>query len=275
MVPNIECLIAAAKELAIPHEFLDQNQNLVRMGKDKPLYFLNFITPFNSEDVARICKDKEYTFHILKDLVSMPRTVGYLDPNVPAEFKKYSKFENFDAIADDIEKRFSFPLIVKRNAGSLGRNVFECKNSLELREKIQVIFSKDSSEYDYIALAQEKVDIAHEYRVVVLNGEIEILYEKDFLHATFEGNLSPLHWKNAKAVVVEDQVIRAQIADFIAPIFDTIPLSWGGLDVAIDRGGKLWLFELNSHPGFSYFIKDNGQAMVIELYKKALKNLKL
>ena len=49
---------------------------------------------------------------------------------------------------------------------------------------------------------------------------------------------------------------------------------WIGLDIAKDKNNEWWILELNTRPGFSYFIRDNGDEKIVEMYEKLLNRIK-
>src|SRR5690606_31402181 len=108
-------------------------------------------------------------------------------------------------IIDEVKLNFAFPLIIKMNSGSVGKNVYLCQNELDLKKAVEKIFNHFDKDHDYLLLAQEYVRIAKEYRVIVRKGRVALAYLKDNSSATFSGNLSPLHWENGTAVLIESQ----------------------------------------------------------------------
>jgi glutathione synthase/RimK-type ligase-like ATP-grasp enzyme len=214
--------------------------------------------------------DKDFTYKLLKDLVKIPSSIAYLDPNVKEKNKKYLKLKNIQDILNNIQQNFTLPLIIKRNRGCEGNNVFLCKTPEEISEKLEIIFNQNSKNYDYIALAQEFIQIEREFRVVVVYNQIELIYEKDNHNADFVGNLSPLHYENSKAVIIQDSDLKDRITKFINPILTKLDLNFVGLDITLDKNGELFLIELNSNPGFKHFVDDNGEGEIVKLYIKAL-----
>src|SRR3989344_2596390 len=113
---QLTCVKAACKRLGLSYKEHDKNGNLFTVeAPSGSLFFANFATPFNSGAVEQICKDKEFTYILLHDVVMMPVTQGYFDPAYREEHGRFKKFKDIEAIADDIESRFSYPLVIKRN----------------------------------------------------------------------------------------------------------------------------------------------------------------
>ncbi|MFM2357650.1 MAG: hypothetical protein RJA61_387 [Candidatus Parcubacteria bacterium] len=258
MISNIECLIEACKELKIPYSFLDKNKNCVAVGKQPFSYFINASNPLNNESVAVLVKDKEFAYKALEGSVQMPYTKAYFDP-AHDEYGSYKTFTSEQEILEDIAKSFELPLMLKRNKGARTVHVFKCSTKEEAGKALNTIFDQKNKDYDYVALAQTFIPSNTEYRVIVLDGAIELVYKKN------------LDVGEAKQVI--DSVLIQKIQNFIDPIFKTIPLRWSGLDIISGTDGNLHLLELNSKPGFGYFLQNHDKKIIVEIYKNILKKL--
>jgi glutathione synthase/RimK-type ligase-like ATP-grasp enzyme len=274
MLTNIEILLAACEELNIPYEILHPSQNLIRLKQGgEEYYFVNYMTPFNSASLAEIFKDKEYTYQLLNGKINTPRTLGFVSPHCEEKYKKYLSFPDIESIVLEVNKNFAFPVILKRNRGAGGNNVFLCKTIEQIKEALEIIFNVNSKDYDYVALAQEYIEIAHEYRAVFCKEKLVLLYEKDKSQAEFAGNLSPLHWEGAKAKHIINPNLMSEIEDFVKPVFAEIAINYAGLDIALDKKGQYWLIEINSSPNYDIFVRDNDRPIVVTMFKGILDSL--
>jgi glutathione synthase/RimK-type ligase-like ATP-grasp enzyme len=274
MLGNIKLSIEACKQLNIPYEILHPAENLYRIKiNNKFYYFVNYSTPLNVQAIASIFKDKEYSYRVLKDKISIPRTLSFLSPFTKQDYKKYLDYPTIPKMIEAIKLNFSLPVIVKRNSGSAGDNVFLCKEVSEIATALETIFNINSKNYDYVALVQEYINIEKEYRAVVLHEELMLLYQKDISQAEFSGNLSPLHWEGAVAKHITDSEILEAVRNFIQPIFAEIEVCYSGLDIAVDTSGKYWLIEMNSHPNYDIFTRDNDGQIIVEIFKKLIQSL--
>lgn len=272
---HIKTLIKVCEEERISWQFVSKDEAFIAVKIDSREYpFITTDTPLNSAMTARICNDKGYTFELLQDVVAMPRTLSLIDPDAPPPFQAYASFRNFEPMKEEILKEFTLPLIIKKNSGSIGTNVFKIDDEKRIIPALKTVFNRTSPVYDHVALAQEFIPIAHEYRVTVLNKEIILIYEKDISQATFTGNLSPLHWKGARAVVIDNKTLIARIKKFITPVFSKLNVIYGGFDIAVDNNDKLWLFEINQRPAYNYLVADNGDDVLKDVYRKILDYLK-
>ena len=274
MLAIIKCVVKACEQLKIPYRFFDENQNFLGIELPAPYYFVNFATPFGRQDLARIYKDKVYTFQLLHTVIRTPFTRGFLDPLCRESYRHYVQVPTYEKIVAAILEQFTRPVIVKRNQGTRGTNVFLCHDEAEIAKALTAIFNKNRKEYDYIAVAQEYIPIYQEFRVILFSGEILLVYQKDIQHANFVGNLSPLHWENARAVLVTDNERIGQIKAFLTPLQTIISGQFLGLDLILATDNNWWLLEINSQPDFEIFIRDNGDARVVDIFKTMLLTLK-
>ncbi len=274
---NTACLVQACKELGIAHTFYDNHHNLVGVHLDREYFFANGSTPFNDEAVGKICKDKEFTYRILNSTIRMPRTAGFIDPKYDPGYEGYVNLDTQEHIVSEIEEKFSYPLIIKMNSGSRGIQVFKCQDRSAVARSLSAIFNKASQYYDYVAIAQEYIRIKHEYRVIILNNKIVLAYEKDFSQATCGDNISPLHQDNSRAILISGAPytkLLGRISQFIAPLFQKISIGFAGLDIVTNTDNEMYRLEINSKPGFEYFVRDNGIKELVKVYRKMLKGLK-
>lgn len=271
------CLVEACKRLGIPHSFVAGDENFLQINLARRYYFPGSSTPFNDGATSKICRDKEFSYKLLSGVVAMPKSMGFVDPEGPEGYRRWAREDSIPDIVEKICAEFDLPVIVKRNSGSQGKNVFLCKSRGEVAVAVQKVFERDEDDpagYDHVVLAQDYVAGKKEYRAIVFERNILLLYEKDISGATFTGNLSPLHWENSKAVQITDAGIIRRIQDFAAPIYPLLDLRYGGLDIIEDANGNLTLVELNSRPGFGHFAKNNGSEPLVQMCMQILRNLK-
>lgn len=288
----------ASDELGFESKFLDDNNCLLRvyfknssqtnqttnqtanqlLSHDfKTHLFVANNSGLNDEVVRKICNDKFYTFLLLKNDVTLPDTNSFVDPRADDIYEGYSGHDSNQEIIGKILEKHEFPVVIKANSLSRGINVFKCEDEEQVSKAVANIFNKNSKNYDHVLISQDHLEIKKEYRVLVYNQEIMFVYQKDNVSVVnannFVGNLSPLHWENSKAVLLEDQELKNELKEFINPIYGKLNLKYGGLDVARDNNGGLQLIEINTQPGFSYFIRDNSDVEVQKMYIRILKDL--
>ena len=247
-IENIACLLKASSELNIPFEVFDENSNLVVIKTPKKeLLFSNYSNPFNTQSFSAVCRDKDFTYRILKDLVLMPEHFTIVDKNY---LDKSLKADYTNEITEIVSK-IGLPIVLKPNSLSKSINVILCNSKEEVLSAVLNIFS-DNKNYDYVALLQKPINTKNEFRVVVFKNEIVLVYSRD-------------EW-------IRDEALIQKIRDFVKPVSAILDLGFVGMDIILDNEGKFWLLEINTAIGFEHFIKKYGEEPVIDLYKNILKN---
>ncbi|WP_353571662.1 YheC/YheD family protein [Candidatus Albibeggiatoa sp. nov. BB20] len=274
MNSNIQVLNKVCKKLNLDYQLQHLSKNIVEVTiAGKKHLFTSFDTPLNSQSVNKLCRDKDYFYQYFQDTIKMPKTQAYLNPHHEGAYTRYLELNTIMQIMHSIEQNFQYPLIIKQNRGTSGKNVFKAENQQQLEMGLLTIFNKNDMAFDYVALAQELIDIDKEFRVIYLNGQLQFAYEKSNESAQFTGNLSPLHWEGAKAILQTEQNILDAIDLFCQPLFQKLMIPFCGLDVILDKQGQWWLLEANSAPAFHQFIKSGYEHKVMEFYENLLASL--
>jgi len=243
----------------------------ITVGTQK-LHFVSTKTPFNDQTVVEIVRDKGLTYDVLGDVISMPRTELFIDPDAAEVYQPYVQQSSVADLVVAIEQEFTYPFIVKKASGSQGKHVYKVTDSQELTRRIQAIFTKDT-DYDHVLLVQDYIPIKKEFRVTVFEEQILLVYEKVFDTARFVDNLSPLHWEGSSARIVTADIFISRLADFIKPIYQKLDLKYGGLDIVEDINGKLYLLEINSHPAYNHLVASEGIEPLEKIYRQMITSL--
>lgn len=272
--PNLDALQRACAQLGVTFAAQHASPNLAEVTlRGKPFVFVAQTPPLNDHAQGQLCRDKDFFQTLAAEAIRMPRYEAFLDPHCTSRYQSMAEFHSIDAIVERIAARFELPCILKRNRGAAGSNVIKCESLDDVRAALGRVFNQASKYYDYVALCQEYIRVRTEYRCVFLDGALELCYRKEKAGAEFVGNLSPLHFEGARAVLEEDEIVHVEIAKFCRKLFERIPLRYCGLDIVRDGDGELWLLEANGSPGFQYFVRDCGLESIVELYVKILKAL--
>ncbi len=274
MNTNLKSLVQACNELGVVYQTYHGTQKVVELSShQKSFLFVDYTTPLNPHSIVQLCVDKEYLYSVFHKTINMPKTIGFLRPDCDQKYFKYLKEKSYEEIVSAIEGRFQYPLIVKKNRGTKGSLVFKVSDRDSLFSSLKRIFNTHSNQFDYVALAQDCIDIKVEYRAIYLNGSLVFAYEKNIENAIYEGNLSPLHWHGAKAILVNDSHLLGEIDHFCSKLFQKMMIPYCGLDIVIDNKGMWWLIEANSSPGFHSIVMHGGGEKVIEMYKEIIRLL--
>ncbi len=260
---TIRALVKACKLLSVPYRFIDQNKAVLAIDiKGNTRIVLSTRLGLLTEAEWWILRDKYYTNLLFAHSGLFPQTMSFADPDATKHFAHFAKEKSIGEIVDRIESAFSFPVVVKRNRGTQGYNVFICQTRVEIASALEQIYSKQQIEYDHIALAQEYIEPANEYRLIVFNSQLEFAYQKPHHLEKFGGK------KEADLIV--DASLLARFETLVQKLTDCYPLSYGGIDVVEDSTGKLFVLEINGSPSYSQFIKKNGDKWVVDMFTKIL-----
>lgn len=265
-------IIKVCQKLGVEFSKATKNSSVLELKSSNGIHFIiNSNLGLISSTQAQLCIDKAYQYEILNQIIASPKTISYLDPY--SQFGHFAKIKSHKKIIADIKENFSFPIVLKKNTGSEGQNIFLCKNENQLTKAVANIFDQNHHLYDHVLLAQDYIEILEEYRAIFYKHQLELLYKKDNSKAVFTDNLSPLHFKGSKAFDIKDKKLFTEIENFIKPIFTKLDLAYAGYDIAKDKNDKLWLIEINSSPGFSYYLRDNEEKKVFDLFEKIISDL--
>ena len=149
-------------ELGISFKILSDNYVLELEYKGIRKYIYAHKFPLNDQGLSSILDDKYATYCVLKE---------HNIPTIEMEpiYYPYSK--------DYINKKFSNneKIILKTTHGSRGNQVFKIENSEECFRKLDELFKNDLG--SPVCLSPY-YDIKAEYRVIVLNKKIKLIYGK-------------------------------------------------------------------------------------------------
>jgi len=267
MQTNITALIKASEQDGYEYEFVDREKNFVRIRLGgKWQYFQGNRTPFNSAVFSSICQDKSHSYQLLHSVINMPKTLSILDFAVEEKYQKYLTYPSMDATLQAIHSELQYPVIIKPNRGSLGRDVFLCEDEASAKKSIEHIFNKLAKHYDYMAIAQQFIPTQAEYRLLYLFGQAEFAYTRGNAAA-----FNAKYWeKGEQAALITDQELINELADFVKPIDAEIETGIVGYDIIRGMDQQLYLIELNDSPKFTHIIQSSGDAELVKLFSKGL-----
>lgn len=139
---------------------------ILKLTKNDETHFIvGYQFDLNSSATSAICLDKSATSEIL-ELNNIP-VVHHELFMTPIDISgNWSKMINF---LNKYKK-----IVCKINNGTGGKDVYFIDNEKTLEQAVTKIFSKD----EYIALSPF-YDIKNEYRAIILNNEVKLLYSKE------------------------------------------------------------------------------------------------
>jgi len=231
---------------------------------NKKLYFRGRNFGLNSALSSQLCSNKGQTYAVLKrnNLPVVPH-FGIYNPETYNFFgdqkKRNEKRENA------VIKREGWPLVVKPAEGSSGIGVELISRKRDLKKLLKTLFIRN----DEVVLSPFRV-VEHEYRVIVLNGKVELIFDKIRTSDDFRHNLC----LGAKSKVLTEKDKNYQKLEALAKrATKALKLEFSSVDIVETTDFGLEILEVNSSVSLSYFGAESKEKYQIakSIYKKAFK----
>lgn len=226
--------------------FWDKDVKLARMLEAEG------IKVFNSADAIEACDDKSLTFIKLKDAdISMPVTF-----NAPLSFE--DKYPDYTFLLQ-IENKIGYPMIIKKNEGSFGNEVFLAKDFNEAATIAENLGPNSFIMQEYIEESKGK-----SARLQVVGDEVitsmKLTNEEDFKSNVTGGG------KMEKYEPTDEEKEIALIA------CKKLGLDFAGVDI-IWKEDKPLLCEINSNAHFKNIFDCTGVDVADAIIKYILKKI--
>lgn len=141
-------------------------------------YILGYQFGLNVSSVHSICCDKSAASEIMSSF-KIPNVEHWFFMS-PVNQKYVSDFGNWDVLMKKLKEYGQ--LVCKANEGSGGNQVYRVGNQYELENAVYKIFLKSRS-----MAVSPYYEIMNEYRTIVLDGEIKLIYSKQRPCVTGDG----------------------------------------------------------------------------------------
>lgn len=146
-------------------------------------------------------------------------------------------------------KSFGYPFVFKKTNMGKGVGIYLMKSA----EEFEVFLAKEEADEvkatSYIM--QEFIDYEHDLRVLVI-GDQMFAMKRIPLKGDFRANYS-------LGGSVEIFEITPEIKDVALKALNTVGMDYGGVDVLIDKQGKLYILEVNHNAGFAGMEEATGK----------------
>lgn len=188
---------------------------------------------------------------------------GMKDNSLPDTYIAYNPNTALNMLESLIPSK-QFPLVGKPTNGGRGTDVVFLPNLERAKQYSKSFFQKYKSGSSGI-LFQQYINILHEYRVLLLSGEIIGIAEKQESEHSFGRNAS----KGSVFTISENDTV----GEFAKKYASNKGLL--GVDVAEDKQGKLFIIESNRSPQWQEFEKATGINVAEEILQHLEKRLKV
>jgi len=124
-----------ADELGLTSRFIDDYKFVlvIDFGNKSHTFIANNIG-INDEAVRKICNDKFYTYLLLKNVINLPKTLSFVDPNAEDIYLNQGKL-SLNKIEEKIITTHTYPILIKANSLSRGINVFKCLDRDQVKKQ--------------------------------------------------------------------------------------------------------------------------------------------
>ena len=265
---SMTCLEKACGNLGLPLERVSEDGNLVcvRTPAGGPVYFLRNRHPFNDYVAARLAEDKAYQYELFKRAgIPVPETMVAFNPFADERFSRYRTHASVNAVVEDVERRLSYPVVVKRNLGSLAQGVFLERDRRALKNRLQALF-ENSGFLDNLVLVQAYT-AGPEYRILAARDEVLLAYEK--AGGSPGGDLNPLHGPTGSAKRVDAPELVEGLSELATAVSGVIELGFYAIDVIRSAAGYQ-VIEINPNPMCYFYNLHNGQTDFVGIYERLL-----
>lgn len=270
-------------------------------ANDRTMFIFGYKFPHNNAAIEHICNDKSALSDILSSHnVPHIRHYFFMSPNNKQYTGDAGDWHRMSALLQTYGE-----VVCKSNTGTGGRNVFRVKTQKDLEIAAHEIFSRTRS----LCIAPYK-NIEAEYRVIIINSEIGVIYEKkrpfvigngiDSVKCLIEGDSTlggveldsaldldyipqinekvEVSWKHnlgqgAKPSIVTDIALTEKLTALALSCTLALNIEFASVDIVADEDG-LEILEVNSGVMMENFAKSSleNYAIAKNIYQKAIFN---
>ena len=290
---NVQKIIKEiCNEKNINFKLVSNDWIIILQKEEKIRYIVGYKFPLNNQSTAKICDDKYALFEVMKQF-DIPIVEHFI------VFKNYDK----DKIIDYC-RRYNFNMVIKNNTGTCGNDMYHIVEQKNLFDRLDKLLNKN-----YSVSLQPYYDIKTEYRIIILNDQIKLVYGKkrpvvigdgkrtiyellcDFNKNYFENisnkeNLKRVlkvneqyeyNWqfnlsKGAMPFFVEDKIKEQNLCNMAKTISNILGISFASIDIVELNDNSLLLLEVNSGVMMDNFSKnlENGNLIAKSIYSDVI-----
>lgn len=221
---------------------------------DRIRYVDAYTFPLNNVVAGNIMRDKVATAQVLRHQ-NIPAIAHYL-----LRVTGLPKSADLAALAKQLAP---LPVVIKPNlGGSGGRGVYKCETPDELAAKLAL-----TAKHERVLAVSPLAAITREFRVIVLDGQPEIIYEKQRAPGTWHHNL---HF-GATPVALTNVALRTKLTDLALATMDALQARLAAVDV-VETPDGLQIMEVNGGITLRHFAEHSpaNAAAAKQLYQKIM-----
>ena len=289
-------------EEKIKYKLLSKDWIIMLEKGDKTKYIAGYKFDLNSQATSLIADDKYALFDVLKE-----KSIPVAEHRIV--YKKNNKLDyavgcNTYEYVKEFFNNNNKHIVIKPNDGTCGHNVYNITEIGQIDEILDKLFINNYS----ISICPF-YEIEHEYRVIMLDGESQLIYKKylpivigdgkksirelllDFNYEYYSDKLEDLkydrvlekgekyehNWKfnlsqGSIAKRLEDEELLNKLIKIAKQVCDEINLRFGSIDIIQTTNGELLVLEVNSGVMIENYIRLNPdeRKTAKTIYKNAI-----
>ena len=271
---------------------------------DKFKHILGYRFELNTGAIDSLCNDKSAASAILiSQDVPCVEHYFFLSPGNLFYLNSLGNWEEMVRLLEEHNQK----VVCKQNEGTGGTNIYFVDNQISLEKAVQKLFSIGRS----LAISPF-YEIENEYRVVILDNEILLIYKKvipyvigdgvntmlqllakspnkynlkelseniQFYDIPIEGEMVRLNWRHnlgqgATAELVDDEELLNQLSLIAQQTSQVLNIRFASVDI-IKTGDELKVLEVNSGVMMEFFssMNENHYEISKRIYKSAIKKM--
>lgn len=288
-------------ELNIKYTFLSKDWVIMLEYKNKTRFLSGYKFDLNKHALGLILDDKYAMYDVLnyKNIPVIKHDIVYKDSNN----NLYAKDSKGLEYAKKLFSKYQENIVLKINNGTCGRDIYHVKDLNDLTSKYNKLMMKHSA----ISICPF-YDIINEYRAILVNGQIKLLYKKinprvvgdskktikellqEFNPEYFkdynennkniilkQGEVFEYDWKfnlsrgslSSLDILESDKI---EIINIINKINEFLDLKFVSVDIIKTSDNRFLVMEINSGVMMENFINqhEDGEKIAKEIYKEAI-----
>lgn len=298
-----EIIKEICKEKNIKIDILSEGWIIVLQKNNKKKFIVGHKFDINNHALGKILDDKYGTYEILKlsDVPVCEHSIAYSKINKSTYAIKYNTLNYYI----EIFNKYNQDIVIKENTGTCGKNVNRIKSIEELKE----YYNNNKSEKSLSICPFYR--IINEYRVIVLNNKVELIYKKELPKVIGNGkstikelletfnyqyfkNINSIelnkilkkdeeytyNWKfnlsqGAKANFKIDKTEKNNLMKIINKIVKNLELGFCSVDIIKTTDNEYRVLEINSGIMTNNLIKENINCAknIKKIYTKAIRQM--
>lgn len=214
---------------------------------------------------SALADDKVSTYEVLHH-ANVPAVPHYLFYNENFSHDSTSVSPRLASQINSTLSTIPYPIVVKPNHGSRGRDVYLCHNSVEAHSALQQLLHTDET----IAYCPF-FEAPYEYRCFFLDGQILLIYRKNRTNS-WQHNLS----RGAKPQIIpSDSPLFASLSSLASRAGTALNIRFATIDILENTSGEQRVLEINQGITTSIFSQTHpdGYELSKNIYRAALKSL--